>query len=366
MLEKGLYMAFNFFSSVSIITINKIVFTTYGYKFSTFLTGLHFIVTFVGLLICSSLNVFQIKYVGIRHVLPLSLSFVGFVVFNNLSLQYNSIGFYQLMKVLTTPVIVVIQLLLFGVALHNRLKVALIPICVGVAMATVSDVEVNMPGTIFAVAGIISTSMYQIWVKSKQQDLQLDSYQLLFLQAPTSALLVFILSFMFEPWFGENSITSYDYTFEAMTAIGASCLLAFLVNLSIFMVIGRTSPVAYNVLGHFKLCVILISGFLLFGEDTNAMKLAGTLLAFSGVVWYTHVQQSIPKGGWDNREAAAKNGATAGAVNGAAANGAAAAVNGSSSTTRDGQLYSKVATDDRDTDVELQSITIGDERTGRN
>lgn len=32
-----------------------------------------------------------------------------FVVFNNLSLQYNTVGFYQLMKVLTTPVVVVLQ-----------------------------------------------------------------------------------------------------------------------------------------------------------------------------------------------------------------------------------------------------------------
>jgi solute carrier family 35 protein E3 len=47
----------------------------------------------------------------LRHldVLPITLSFCAFVVFNNLSLQYNSVGFYQLMKVLTTPVVVVLQ-----------------------------------------------------------------------------------------------------------------------------------------------------------------------------------------------------------------------------------------------------------------
>lgn len=36
------------------------------------------------------------------------------------SLQYNSVGFYQLMKVLTTPAIVLIQWVKFGVPLHNR------------------------------------------------------------------------------------------------------------------------------------------------------------------------------------------------------------------------------------------------------
>jgi len=33
--------------------------------------------------------VFQIKRAAFRDVLPLSLAFTGFVVFNNLSLQYN-------------------------------------------------------------------------------------------------------------------------------------------------------------------------------------------------------------------------------------------------------------------------------------
>ena len=38
----------------------------------------------------------------------------------SLSLQLNSLGFYQLMKVLTTPAIVVIQLVAFSVPLHNK------------------------------------------------------------------------------------------------------------------------------------------------------------------------------------------------------------------------------------------------------
>ena len=120
--------------------------------------------------------------VPVRQMIGLCAAFVGFVVFNNLSLQFNSVGFYQLMKVLTTPAIVLIQYVLYSVNVHNNLKLALLPVCIGVAMATVSDVEMNFWGTFHAVCGILSTSFYQIWVKSKQQDLQLNSYQLLFLQ----------------------------------------------------------------------------------------------------------------------------------------------------------------------------------------
>jgi solute carrier family 35 protein E3 len=114
-----LSMALNFFASVGIITVNKMVFKQYGFTYSTLLTGIHFLATFVGLLICSLIfGIFEIKLVEMKHILALSCSFVGFVTFNNLSLQYNSVGFYQLMKVLTAPAIVFIQLFVYQVPLH--------------------------------------------------------------------------------------------------------------------------------------------------------------------------------------------------------------------------------------------------------
>jgi solute carrier family 35 protein E3 len=300
-LQTAAAMALNFCTSVGIITVNKYVFKYYGFNYSTLLTGIHFIFTFVGLILCAAIGLFTPKSVPIRHIIQLSLVFTGFVVFNNLSLQYNSVGFYQLMKVLTTPAIVIVQAIYYHVEIHPKLKLSLVPICIGVCLATVSDVEVNSTGTTYAILGIISTSMYQIWIKTKQQDLKLDSYQLLFLQAPMSAVIVFFISVFTEPIYGPTGWMNFDYSIPSVTAIFASSVLAFLVNLSIFLVIGRTSPVAYNVLGHFKLCVILLSGFLFFSEQANGMKILGSLLTLAGVITYTHLQQNL-KSGWENRE----------------------------------------------------------------
>ena len=40
-------------------------------------------------------GLFQPKELRVLDVLPLSLAFCGFVVFTNLSLTYNTVGFYQ-------------------------------------------------------------------------------------------------------------------------------------------------------------------------------------------------------------------------------------------------------------------------------
>eukprot|EP00658_Telonema_sp_P-2_P001143 TRINITY_DN10439_c0_g1_i3.p1 TRINITY_DN10439_c0_g1~~TRINITY_DN10439_c0_g1_i3.p1 ORF type:complete len:128 (-),score=29.87 TRINITY_DN10439_c0_g1_i3:291-674(-) len=69
-----------------------------------------------------------------------------------------------------------------------------------------------------------------------------------------------------------------------------SSLLAFLVNLSIFLVIGKTSPVTYNVLGHFKLSVIMTLGFVFFGAPLDPKNLFGIFVTLAGVFWYTHIK----------------------------------------------------------------------------
>merc|ERR1719387_1049620 len=105
--------------------------------------------------------------------------FCGFVVFNNLSMRFNVVGIYQLLKVMTTPVIVVLQYVCYGVKLPFWQTVSLLPVCVGVILATVTYIEFKFWGMVFGLLGILSTSVYQIWVKTEQKRLDTTAPQLL-------------------------------------------------------------------------------------------------------------------------------------------------------------------------------------------
>ena len=107
-------------------------------------------------------KIFDFKRIPVLGVMPLSASFCGFVLLTNMSLQYNSVGFFQVCKVLTTPVIVLIQLLVFKKSNSSATLVTLAIICVGVLIATTTDVELNVLGTVIAIAGVLVTSFYQI------------------------------------------------------------------------------------------------------------------------------------------------------------------------------------------------------------
>lgn len=98
----------NLASSICIVILNKWLYTHHHFPNVT-LTALHFVMTWVGLQICASTGVFRPKPIRILSIVPLALSFCGFVVFTNLSLENNTVGTYQLAKAMTTPCIVLIH-----------------------------------------------------------------------------------------------------------------------------------------------------------------------------------------------------------------------------------------------------------------
>lgn len=115
----------NLFSSICIVFINKWIYVHYGFPNMT-LTLVHFVVTWLGLYFCQKMDVFAPKSLPIRRIVWLALSFCGFVVFTNLSLQNNSIGTYQLAKAMTTPVIILIQTTYYKKTFSTKIKLTLV------------------------------------------------------------------------------------------------------------------------------------------------------------------------------------------------------------------------------------------------
>ncbi|KTF86234.1 hypothetical protein cypCar_00035395, partial [Cyprinus carpio] len=188
----------NLLSSICIVFINKWIYVHYGFPNMT-LTLIHFVVTWLGLFMCQKMDIFAPKSLRPSKIILLALSFCGFVVFTNLSLQSNTIGTYQLAKVMTTPVIIVIQTMYYRKTFSTKIKLTL-------------------------------------------HELQVNSMQLLYYQAPMSSAFLLVLVPFFEPLTGEGGIFG-PWSFLALVMVLMSGVIAFLVNLSIYWIIGNTSPV---------------------------------------------------------------------------------------------------------------------------
>eukprot|EP01067_Filipodium_phascolosomae_P001788 Filipodium_phascolosomae@DN2146_c0_g1_i1.p1 len=163
------YMSLNFVLSVLLISVNKALFQS-GFKWSTLLTMVHFGVTALGMEMAAFFGLFEKKFVKASRIVQIAAAFCGFVVFTNLSLKYNVVGVYQILKSLTLIIVPTIEYFRTRdkVGMPYSQQLSLLIITVGVIVATTTSVHLNVLGSFFGCCALFSTSFYQVWVGSEQ------------------------------------------------------------------------------------------------------------------------------------------------------------------------------------------------------
>ncbi|CAF0823205.1 unnamed protein product [Adineta ricciae] len=291
--------ATNIIASIGIIFLNKYIFKNCRIRTMT-LTAIQMAFTSIGLLICLQMNTFVRKTIALEKVLPLAAVFCAFVVFTNLSLEYNTIGTYQLFKILTTPVVVLISWQYYKTKYSRMVVATLVPVVVGVATHSVNDIQLTLLGTVIAAIGILSASLYQVWIGERLKELEMNSQQLLYYQAPLSALLLIPFIIVMESF---PSFETDEQQRTAIAAVVASGIVAFVVNLSVYWVIKNTSALTYNMIGHMKTVSILVGGFILFQESLNFKQFLGIMMTLFGLFAYTLIrmreQNQLPCTRWN-------------------------------------------------------------------
>ncbi|KAL5192464.1 UDP-xylose transporter 3 [Glycine soja] len=221
-------------SSVSIVICNKALMSSLHFIFATTLTSWHLLVTFCSLHVALKMRFFEHKPFEQKAVM-------GFGILNgisigllNLSLGFNSVGFYQMTKLAIIPCTVLLETIFLGKRFSKRIQFALSILLLGVGIATVTDLQLNALGSFLSFLAVITTCVAQI---------------------------VFII---------------------------LSCLISISVNFSTFLVIGKTSPVTYQVLGHLKTCLVLAFGYILLRDPFSWRNILGILIAMIGMILYSY------------------------------------------------------------------------------
>ncbi|KAJ6774923.1 UDP-RHAMNOSE/UDP-GALACTOSE TRANSPORTER 4 [Salix purpurea] len=218
----------------------------------------------------------------------------------NVSLMWNSVGFYQIAKLSMIPVSCFLEVVLDNVRYSRDTKLSILVVLLGVAVCTVTDVSVNTKGFIAAVIAVWSTSLQQYYVHFLQRRYSLGSFNLLGHTAPAQAASLLLVGPFMDYWLTNNRVDSYAYSITPILFIVLSCSIAVGTNLSQFICIGRFTAVSFQVLGHMKTILVLILGFILFGkEGLNLHVVIGMIIAVAGMIWYGNA--SSKPGGKERR-----------------------------------------------------------------
>lgn len=275
----------NIISSVGIIFINKqLVFARAGFKFGCALTIIHFIATYVACWAVTRAQLSDRKYLRWRSVLPLALAFCGYVVFNNLSLLYNSVTVYQISKIFCTPVIVFLEHRKYKRSESRATLRSLVLVCLGSFITVWSDTTFSLYGAMWCILAVGSNSFYTVWGKSFQVDLAATPIQILQHQALMSSVILIMLSPVLE---NTTELMQYRPSVTAVMCVLLSCIFAFGVNFSFFFFVGKTSALSMNIVGYLKTSLVFIVGFWFRVSEPSVLNVVGISLTLLGLALYS-------------------------------------------------------------------------------
>ncbi|KAF3454985.1 hypothetical protein FNV43_RR05433 [Rhamnella rubrinervis] len=275
-------------SSVSIVICNKTLMSHLGFPFATTLTSWHLLVTFCTLHAAQRLNMFENKAIDMKTIILFGILNGVSIGLLNLSLGFNSIGFYQMTKLAIIPFTVLLETIFLKKQFSRKIKFSLSLLLLGVGIASVTDLQLNILGTILSLLAIITTCVGQILTNTIQKRLNVSSTQLLYQSAPFQAAILFVSGPLVDQFLTKQNVFAYKYSPIVLVFIILSCIIAVSVNFSTFLVIGKTSPVTYQVLGHLKTCLVLAFGYTLLHDPFTERNIIGILIAIFGMGLYSY------------------------------------------------------------------------------
>ena len=163
-------------------------------------------------------------------------------------------------------------------------------------LATITDVQLNFVGTVLGLTGVIITTQFQIWQGKNQHDYKLNAMQINSAQSLPTFITCSLLALCveFSGFFRGSYILSHHWTAEELKLIVLSALLAAFANLTCYGLIGSTSAITYQVTGHVKTALILITGYFLTKDDRemNRTNVIGILICLLGSLTYGFIRHA--------------------------------------------------------------------------
>ncbi|CEO96416.1 unnamed protein product (mitochondrion) [Plasmodiophora brassicae] len=232
------------------------------------------------------------------QVLPLTLTFIAMVTFNNLCLQYVNVSFYQVARSLTIVFNVIFTWYLMGQKTSPKALAAVATVVAGYVIGSWSELSLetlSFRGSIYGVLASVFVSLYAINVKKALAAVNDDKWLLMIYNNMLAMFLMPPLIFVFNETTAilENPVvytTSFWTTFIFFTGV-----FGFLINIATYAQIQATSPLTHNISGTAKSAFQSVMALVLLSETISKAGAFGLFLVIGGSFAYGWVRDSEMK-----------------------------------------------------------------------
>ncbi|KAF1931741.1 TPT-domain-containing protein [Didymella exigua CBS 183.55] len=293
--------------SSSTIVFNKYILDTAKFHFPIFLTTWHLVFATVmtqilarfTTILDSRKKVPMTGKVYLRAIVPIGLFFSLSLICGNQAYLYLSVAFIQMLKA-TTPVAVLLATWGMGIAPVNLKVLGNVSfIVLGVVVASFGELQFVMVGFLFQVAGIVFEATRLVMVERilSSKEFKMDPLVSLYYYAPACAVMnTMVLIFTELP-----QLTMSDIHRVGGLTLFANATVAFLLNVSVVFLIGKTSSLVLTLSGVLKDILLVLASMFLFRDPVTLLQAFGYSIALGGLIYYKlggeKLKEAISAGG---------------------------------------------------------------------
>ncbi|KAK0859572.1 hypothetical protein LTS02_009095 [Friedmanniomyces endolithicus] len=222
--------------------------------------------------------------VYLRTIVPIGVMFSLSLICGNLTYMYLSVSFIQMLKA-TMPIAVLLTSWTMRVSepsLKTLGNVSLI--VVGVIIASFGEIKFVLTGFLFQCGGIVFEAIRLVMVQRllSASEFKMDPLVSLYYFAPACAIMNGITALILEV----PKMTLMDIERVGYFTLFTNAMIAFLLNVSVVFLIGKTSSLVMTLSGVLKDILLVLCSMFIFRDPVSPLQAFGYSVALCGLVYY--------------------------------------------------------------------------------
>lgn len=214
------------------------------------------------------------------------------IAISNVSLALVSVPFHQVLRSTCPIATILIYRVIYKRSYERQTYLSMIPMIVGVGLATVGDYYFTIIGFVLTLLGVfLAASKTVVSNRLMTGSLALSPLEILFRMSPLAAMqCLFYAAARGE--FSDLQALVADGVFRDtfLMALASNAVMAFCLNVVSFQTNKVAGALTISVCGNLKQSFTILLGIVLFNVKVTALNGLGMLITVAGAGWYSRVE----------------------------------------------------------------------------
>ncbi|KAJ2992705.1 hypothetical protein NUW58_g2078 [Xylaria curta] len=278
--------------SSSVILFNKWILDSLDFRYPVILTTYHLSFATVATQLMARYTTLldgrkSVKMTGrvyLRAIVPIGIFFSLSLICGNLTYLYLSVAFIQMIKA-TTPVAVLLSSWAMGIAPVNLKQLANVSaIVIGVVIASFGEIKFVWIGFLYQLGGVLFEAIRLNLVQAllSSAEYKMDPLVSLYYFAPICAAMNGIVALIWEV----PRVSLGEVYNVGLVTFFFNGLCAFLLNVSVVFLIGKTSAVVMTLCGVLKDVLLVLASMAIWATPISGLQAFGYSIALGGMIYY--------------------------------------------------------------------------------